>query len=36
MIYANFAAFRKDVDYSGFIEYYQDVDFGFNYMDKFR
>lgn len=30
MMYANFAAFRYDVDFSGYIDYYENVNFGFN------
>jgi hypothetical protein len=35
IIYSNYAAFRFDVDYRGYIEYVENVNFGFNHMDKF-
>ena len=35
MMYAMFAAFRYDVDFAGYVDYYISVDFGFNHMNKF-
>ena len=36
MVYAFFAAFRKDVDYKSYIEYSSESDFGVNVVHKFN
>lgn len=35
MMYAMWAAFRYDVDYEGYVEYYTQVNFATNHMNKF-